>query len=149
MTFSEWLRKIQKKLRYIIWNFPYSGWRKKIHLASQLSLTWRLACIALSHSYITVLPLLVFFCIYLASWSMKPCITLTHSYRTIIFLLVLRYESSTLVLCKELSSTIFQSLSVSPSVRHPWHLSRSPLCAIYKGINALYRPSIIPFAPNV
>ena len=46
----------------------------------------------------------------------------------------LRYESSTLILYKELSSSIFQSLSV----RHPWHLSRSPLCAIYKGINALY-----------
>ena len=43
----------------------------------------------------------------------------------------LRYESSTLILYKELSSTIFQSLSVSPSVRHAWHLSRSPLCAIY------------------
>ena len=29
--------------------------------------------------------------------------------------LVLRCESSTLILCKELSSPIFQSLSVSPS----------------------------------
>ena len=138
-------KNTKKNLRYIIWSFPYSGWCKKIHLASQLSLTWRLACIALSHSYLTVLPLLVFFCIYLASWSMKPCITLTHSYRTIIFLLVLRYESSTLVLCKELSSTIFQSLSVSPSVRHAWHLPRSPLCAIYKGIDTLYWPSVINY----
>ena len=33
----------------------------------------------------------------------------------------------------------------SQSVRHPWHLSRSPLCAIYKGINALYWPSIINY----
>ena len=30
-------------------------------------------------------------------------------------LLLLRYESSTLILCKELSSPIFQSLSVRPS----------------------------------
>ena len=51
---------------------------------------------------------------------------------------LLRYESSTLILCKELSSPIFQSLSViRQSVRHPWHLSRSPLCAIYKGITRL------------
>ena len=34
---------------------------------------------------------------------------------------------------------------MSLSVGHPWHLSRSPLCAIYKGINALYWPSIIKY----
>ena len=34
---------------------------------------------------------------------------------------------------------------VSQSVRHPWHLTRSPLFAIYKGINALYWPSIINY----
>ena len=38
-------------------------------------------------------------------------VSLTESY-------LLRYESSTLILYKELSSPIFQSLSVSPSVRH-------------------------------
>ena len=48
----------------------------------------------------------------------------------------LRYESSTLILCKELSSTIFQSCQ--SVVRHPRHLSRSPLCSIYKGINAFF-----------
>ena len=53
----------------------------------------------------------------------------------------MRYESSTLILCKELSSSIFQSLSV----RHAWHPSRSPLCAICKDINALYWPSIINY----
>ena len=58
------------------------------------------------------------------------------------FLLLLRYESSTLILYKELSSTIFQSCEW---VRHRWHLSRSPLCAIYKGINALYWHSIINY----
>ena len=42
----------------------------------------------------------------------------------------MRYESSTLILYKELSSPIFQSLWVTPSVRHAWHLSRSPLCAM-------------------
>ena len=31
------------------------------------------------------------------------------------------------------------------SVRHPWHLTKSPLCAIYKGMNALYWPSIINY----
>ena len=56
--------------------------------------------------------------------------------------LSLRYESSTLILYKELSSTIFH-LWVSQSVRHAWHPSKSPLFAIYKGINALYWPSII------
>ena len=54
----------------------------------------------------------------------------------------LHYESSTLMLCKELSSSIFQSLWVGESVRHAWHPSRSPLCAIYKGMDALYWPSI-------
>ena len=34
---------------------------------------------------------------------------------------------------------------VSEWVRHRWHLTRSPLCAIYKGIDALYWPSIINF----
>ena len=37
---------------------------------------------------------------------------------------------------KELSSSIFLSLWVSQSVRNPWHLSRSPLCSLYKGTNA-------------
>ena len=49
------------------------------------------------------------------------------------------------ILYQELSSPIFQSQSVSQSVRHPWHPSRSPLCAVYKGINALYWPSIINY----
>ena len=55
------------------------------------------------------------------------------------------YESSTLILYKELSSPIFQSLSVSESVSHPWHLSssRSLLCAIFKGMRALFWPSSI------
>ena len=57
----------------------------------------------------------------------------------------LRYESSTIILFKELSSSIFQSLSVCPFVKHAWHLSKSPLCAIYKGIDALYWPSIINY----
>ena len=35
------------------------------------------------------------------------------------------------------------SFKVCPSVRHAWHPSRSPLCAIYKSINALYWPSLI------
>ena len=34
---------------------------------------------------------------------------------------------------------------VSESVRHQWHLSRSPLCSIYKGTNALYWLSIINY----
>ena len=37
------------------------------------------------------------------------------------------------------------SQSVSQSVRHAWHPSRSPLCAIYKGIDALYWPSIMKY----
>ena len=53
----------------------------------------------------------------------------------------LRFESSTLIFYKELSSFIFQSLSV----RHAWHLYRSPPCAIYKGMRALYWPSIINY----
>ena len=55
-----------------------------------------------------------------------------------VYVKILRYESSTLILCEELSSTIFQSLSVSKSVRHREHLTRSQLCAIYKGIDALF-----------
>ena len=75
-------------------------------------------------------------------------------YFWLIFVLMPQYGISSLhlycvtrapILYKELSSPIFQSLSVSQSVRHPWHLSRSPLCAIYKGINALYWPSIINY----
>ena len=59
---------------------------------------------------------------------------------------MLRYESSTLILYKELSSSTLQSCqSVSQWVRHAWHPSRSPLCAIYKGIDALYWPSIINY----
>ena len=73
-------------------------------------------------------------------WLPLPCPVLLVLLQLI--LRILRYESSTLILYKELSSTIFQSLSVSQSVRHPWHLSRSPLCAIYKGINAFYCPHI-------
>ena len=42
-------------------------------------------------------------------------------------------------------SWVALSFKVCPSVRQPWHLSRSPLCAIYKGINALYWPSIINY----
>ena len=34
---------------------------------------------------------------------------------------------------------------MSEWVRHAWHPARSPLCAIYKGINALYWPSIINY----
>ena len=58
----------------------------------------------------------------------------------------LRYESSTLILYKELSSTIFPK-SVNESVRHPWHLSRSPFCSVYKGIDALHWPSIFNYQP--
>ena len=54
-------------------------------------------------------------------------------------LTILDIESSNLILYIELRSSILQSLWV----RHPSHLSRSPLCSIYKGINALYWPSII------
>ena len=54
------------------------------------------------------------------------------------FLLSMNY----IILYKELSSPIFQSCQ---SVRHPWHLSRSPLYSIYKSINALYWPSIINY----
>ena len=35
---------------------------------------------------------------------------------------------------------------ICESVRHEWHPSRSPLCAIYKGIDALYWPSIINYS---
>ena len=35
-------------------------------------------------------------------------------------------------------SWVALSFKVCSSVRHRWHLTRSPLCAIYKGINALY-----------
>ena len=42
------------------------------------------------------------------------------------------YESSPLIFYRELSSTIFQS----QSVRHRWYLTKSPLCTIFKGINA-------------
>ena len=31
------------------------------------------------------------------------------------------------------------------SVGHPWHPSRSALCAVYKGRNALYWPSVINY----
>ena len=34
---------------------------------------------------------------------------------------------------------------VSQSVRYAWHPSRSPLCAIYKGIDGLFWPSIINY----
>ena len=37
------------------------------------------------------------------------------------------------------------SFNVCQWVRHPWHLSRSPLCSIYKGINALYWPNNINY----
>ena len=47
--------------------------------------------------------------------------------------LLLHYESSTLILYKELSSPIFQ-IKVCEWVRHLWHRSRSPICSIYKGI---------------
>ena len=39
-------------------------------------------------------------------------------------------------------SWVALSFKVCQWVRHVWHPSRSPLCAIYKGINALYWPSI-------
>ena len=42
-------------------------------------------------------------------------------------------------------SWVALSFKVCEWVRHPWHLSRSPLCSIYKGINALYWPSIINY----
>ena len=44
---------------------------------------------------------------------------------------ILLHKSSTLILFKELSSSIFQSLSVSQQVRHRCHLFRSPFCSIY------------------
>ena len=70
------------------------------------------------------------------------------------FNISLRYESSTLIHHKELSSPIFQSLWVSQSVSQASATPvQSPLCAIYKGINALYWPSIInyqlPTPPSV
>ena len=43
----------------------------------------------------------------------------------------LRYESSTLILYKELSSPIFQSLSVSESVREHWCLAANLKIGIY------------------
>ena len=56
---------------------------------------------------------------------------------------LLRYESSTLILYKELSSSIFQSCqSVSKALVTPEQISS--LCK-YKGINALYWPSIINY----
>ena len=80
------------------------------------------------------------------SAAIKICWSLLWPFSSIISLFILssflslslRYESSTLILYKELSSHIFQSLWV----RHAWHPSRSPLFAMYKGINALYWPSI-------
>ena len=67
--------------------------------------------------------------------------------------LMVAWSSSVSIFClkiallyKELSSSIFQSYqSVSQSVRHPCHLTKSPLCAIYKGTKALYWPSIINY----
>ena len=56
----------------------------------------------------------------------------------------LRYESSTLILYKKLSSSIFQSCEWV-LVRDAWHPSKSPLFAIYKGMNVLYWPSIINY----
>ena len=57
------------------------------------------------------------------------------------FLAFLCYESSNLILFKELSSSIFQSLSVCESVSKesvtPDHIFNF---SIYKGINALYWP---------
>ena len=56
---------------------------------------------------------------------------------------LLLYESITHT-SKELSSPIFQSLSVSQSVRHLWHNF-----FIYKGINALYLPKYISSFKNL
>ena len=42
-------------------------------------------------------------------------------------------------------SWVALSFKVCSSVRHRWHLTRSPLCAIYKGIDALCWPSIIKY----
>ena len=53
----------------------------------------------------------------------------------------LRYQRSTHT-SKELSSSIFQSLSICEWVRHWCHLTRSPLFPIHKGINALFWPMI-------
>ena len=39
----------------------------------------------------------------------------------------------------------FKCESVSESVRHVWHPSKSPLFARYKGMNVLYWPSIINY----
>ena len=45
------------------------------------------------------------------------------------------------------SDTLWVALSfkVCEWVRHPWDLSRSSICSIYKGINALYWPRIINY----
>ena len=42
-------------------------------------------------------------------------------------------------------SWVALSFKVCPSVRHPWHLTRSPLHLIYKGIGALYWPRVINY----
>ena len=61
------------------------------------------------------------------SSSLSPCVV-----SPLLVQSLLRYESSTLILCKELSSTIFQSLSVRPSVRKacvtPFQISTCVLC---------------------
>ena len=53
-----------------------------------------------------------------------------------------RYERSILILIRSsvaLSFKVCESVSES---RHPWQLSRSPLCSIYNGKSTLYWPSI-------
>ena len=42
-------------------------------------------------------------------------------------------------------SWVALSFKVCLSVRHPWHLTRSPLRIIYKGIDALYWPRVINY----
>ena len=79
----------------------------------------------------------------------RPMVSSLHNNTSPFFLMLSNimwhYMHSYTLYGAEVSSTIFQSLLVTQSVRHPWHLSRSPLCAIYKGIDALYWPSIMKY----
>ena len=56
--------------------------------------------------------------VFLATWLPRGAPATVRLSRESRQLLFLRYESSNLILYKELSSSIFQSLSVSLSVRH-------------------------------
>ena len=135
--------------------YPCNQSLYQVHLSISAETIFWAAALALTWVCIKFVPLLTTTCL-----PQRPI----HIFRrdeacpshwnrnSVTALLKLRYESSTLILYKELSSSILQSL-VSESVRDPRHLSRSPLCSLYKGTNALLWPSIfnyqLPPPPSV